>query len=105
MLMMIALLWPMIESRFFSIDKYVSKLHPYSGMSPEQYDLFKQKLGMFRAQLYKAPKAAKVLLDEALEAAREMALCTRTADSTVQEELDSAIDEIRDDLVKRVKQQ
>lgn len=95
-LMLIAIMWPMIDARLFSIDPYVMKIEPYSGMDPEQFQRFKLNLQLFKRE------RTKQRLDQALEAARDMALNTRTADSVVQEDLQLVIEDVRRDLIKRI---
>jgi hypothetical protein len=100
--MTIALFWPLIESRIFSVDGYIQDIEPYSGLSPDDFGNYKRNLYMFREKLYSEPIKARIHLGNAIDSAREMTLCTRTADSTVQESLDAKIDEIHDLLVKRI---
>lgn len=103
MLMILAIFWTLIESRLFGISRYIQALEPYSGLSPDYFERYKQGLNMFRRELYKNPELAKSHLGAALDSAREMTLCTRTADSSVQGDLDAKITEIRMDLLKRIR--
>jgi hypothetical protein len=102
-LILMAIFWTLIESRIFSIDPIIRTLEPYSGMSPEHFFEFQSELRKFRFELYKRPEIAKRHLNQALDSARDMALNTRTADSSVQNELNEHIDDIRADLLKRIK--
>jgi len=101
-LMVLALAWPLIESRLFSVNGYVQDLEEYSGLSPDDFASYKRNLNLFREKLYKDPKWAKIHLEMALDSARDMTLCTRTADSSVQYDLESKIDSIRETLIKRI---
>jgi hypothetical protein len=101
-LMLVAIFWTTIESRLFTIDQYVRALEPYSGLDPDYFRAYKDHLQQFRYELYKRPNVAKRFLGNAIESARQMTLCTKTADSTVQEELDAKITTIRSELLKKV---
>ena len=100
--MLLAILWTLIEPRLFSVDGSIMKLEPYSGLSPELFQVYKDKLYQFRSNLFANPAVAKIHLNGAIEAARDMALCTRTADSTIQDEVQDVIESVRGDLFKRL---
>lgn len=102
--MAIAIFWPMIDQRLFSVEGYIQTLEPYSGLSPDDFESYKQNLYLFRGKVNSDPKWAAIHLDRAIDSAREMTLCTRTADSSVQYDLDAKIDEIRNSLIKRIPQ-
>ena len=103
-LMTLAIFWPMIESRLFTVDRYIQYIEPYSGLSPSDFELFKKNMHLFREKLYKDPQWAKIHLEAALDSARNLTLCTRTADSSIQYEIDEKIDEIRETMIKRIPQ-
>jgi hypothetical protein len=97
-LMLFVLFFPIIEYRSFSIDDYVDMLRPYSGLSPEHFVEFRENLQRFRMEIFSRPQLAKQYLVLSIESARDMALYTRTADSSVQYEVDEKINVIETDM-------
>lgn len=97
-LMILVIFFPLIEYRTFSIEDYIDMIRPFSGMAPSEFKEFKQNLYRFRRELFSRPPLAKQYLRIALDSAEEMKMNTRTADSTVQLDLDEKIMIIRKDL-------
>jgi hypothetical protein len=84
----------MIEYRTFSVDEYIDMVRPYSGMSPSDFTEFKTNIQKFRMEIFSRPQIAKQYRRLAIDSVQEMSLYTRTADSSVQYELQSAISKI-----------
>ncbi len=101
-LMILVIFFPLIEYRTFSIEDYIDMLRPFSGMSPVNFMEFKMNLYKYRKELFSRPPLAKQYLRIALDSAEEMKMNTRTADSSVQYDLEDKISMLRRDLTMMV---